>query len=61
MRLETLTIKRWWMSDLCRAPEVLSKLPCDFPVDVWSVGVMVNNELRLFRGRFNLLITIIRY
>ena len=32
----------WWMSDLYRAPEVLLKLPWGFPVDIWSIGVMVS-------------------
>ncbi|KAH0829835.1 hypothetical protein FOPE_10920 [Fonsecaea pedrosoi] len=31
----------WWMPDLDRAPEILLKLPWGFPVDVWSVGIMV--------------------
>jgi serine/threonine protein kinase len=31
----------WWMSDLYRAPEVLLQLPWGYPVDVWSIGVMV--------------------
>lgn len=32
----------WWMSDLYRAPEVLLQLPWGFPIDVWSIGVMVS-------------------
>lgn len=32
----------WWMSDLYRAPEVLLQLPWGFPVDLWSIGVMVS-------------------
>jgi serine/threonine protein kinase len=31
----------WWMSDLYRAPEVLLQLPWGYPVDIWSIGVMV--------------------
>ncbi|KIW77020.1 hypothetical protein Z517_09466 [Fonsecaea pedrosoi CBS 271.37] len=38
----------WWMPDLDRAPEILLKLPWWFPVDVWSVGVMM---LELLEGR----------
>lgn len=36
----------WWMSDPYRAPEVLLKLAWAFPVDVWSVGVMVSREAK---------------
>lgn len=32
----------WWMSDLYRAPEVLLQLPWGYPVDIWSIGVMVS-------------------
>lgn len=32
----------WCMSDLYRAPEVLLGLPWEYPVDVWSIGVMVS-------------------
>jgi serine/threonine protein kinase len=32
----------WWMSDLYRAPEVLLQLPWSYPVDLWSVGVIVS-------------------
>lgn len=32
----------WWMPDLYRAPEVLLGLPWSFPVDIWSIGVMVS-------------------
>jgi serine/threonine-protein kinase SRPK3 len=44
MRLAEPMNKDWWMSDLYRAPEVLLKLPWGFPVDVWSVGVMVSSK-----------------
>lgn len=34
----------WWMPDLYRAQEVLLQLPCwGFPVDIWSIGVMVSS------------------
>lgn len=43
MRLaEGQTNQDWWMSDLYRAPEVLLGLPWEYPVDVWSIGVMVS-------------------
>ena len=32
---------KWSMPDLYRAPEVLLKLPWSYPVDVWSVAVML--------------------
>lgn len=32
----------WWMPGLYRAPEVLLNLPWGFPVDIWSIGVVVN-------------------
>ena len=32
----------WCMPDLYRAPEVLLQLPWDYPVDLWSVGIMVS-------------------
>ncbi|PWY82057.1 kinase-like protein [Aspergillus heteromorphus CBS 117.55] len=38
----------WWMSDLYRAPEVLLQLPWSFPVDIWSIGVMI---LELLEGK----------
>ena len=50
----------WWMPDSYRAPEVLLKLPWAFPVDVWSVGVMVSRKAK-FQGRDLVLITIIRH
>lgn len=43
MRLaEGQTNQNWWMSDLYRAPEVFLGLPWEYPVDVWSIGVMVS-------------------
>lgn len=45
MRLAEPGNRDWWMPDLYRAPEVLLKLPWGFPVDVWSVGVMVSDRL----------------
>ena len=36
--------QEWCMPDLYRAPEVLLELPFSFPVDVWSIGVMVSAE-----------------
>ncbi|KAK2757613.1 hypothetical protein FQN54_004582 [Arachnomyces sp. PD_36] len=49
MRLaEGQTNKDWWMSDLYRAPEVLLGLPWEYPVDVWSIGVMT---LELMEGK----------
>lgn len=43
MRLaEGQTNQDWWVSDLYRAPEVLLGLPWEYPVDVWSIGVMVS-------------------
>lgn len=36
------TNQDWWMPDLYRAPEVLLQLPWGFPVDIWSIGVMVS-------------------
>jgi serine/threonine-protein kinase SRPK3 len=50
MRLAEPTNKDWWMSDLYRAPEVLLNLSWGYPVDVWSVGVMVGGNGRGFRG-----------
>jgi serine/threonine protein kinase len=45
MRLaEGQTNQDWWMSDLYRAPEVLLGLPWEYPVDVWSIGVMVSTH-----------------
>ncbi|GAM91389.1 hypothetical protein ANO11243_094390 [Dothideomycetidae sp. 11243] len=38
----------WCMPDVYRAPEVLLKLPWGYPIDVWSVGVMM---LDLLEGR----------
>lgn len=38
----------WWMSDLYRAPEVLLKLLWGFPVDIWSIGIMI---LELLEGK----------
>ncbi|KAG5287886.1 protein kinase [Histoplasma capsulatum G186AR] len=38
----------WWMPDLYRAPEVLLGLPWEYPVDVWSIGVMT---LELMEGK----------
>ena len=34
----------WCMPDLYRAPEVLLKLPWSFPVDIWSIGIMVSSK-----------------
>ncbi|KAM5473342.1 hypothetical protein MferCBS49748_001156, partial [Microsporum ferrugineum] len=49
MRLaEGQTNQDWWMSDLYRAPEVLLGLPWEYPVDVWSIGVMT---LELMEGK----------
>lgn len=31
----------WSMPDLYRVPEVLLSLPRSYPVDIWSLGVMV--------------------
>lgn len=43
MRLvEGCVNQEWWISDLYRAPEVLPHLPWGFPVDIWSIGVMVS-------------------
>lgn len=45
MRLaEGQTNQDWSMSDLYRAPEVLLGLPWEYPVDVWSIGVMVSSS-----------------
>ncbi|KAL4892650.1 protein kinase [Aspergillus ambiguus] len=49
MRLVEGSVNRdWWMSDLYRAPEVLLQLPWEFPVDIWSIGVMT---LELLEGK----------
>jgi serine/threonine-protein kinase SRPK3 len=32
----------WHMSDTYRAPEILMGLPWSYPVDVWSIGVLVS-------------------
>ena len=46
MRLaERKTNQDWWMSDLYRAPEVLLGLHWNYPVDVWSIGVMVSTSI----------------
>jgi serine/threonine-protein kinase SRPK3 len=50
MRLAEPMNKGWWMSDLYRAPEVLLNLSWSYPVDVWSVGVMVSKQSRGFPG-----------
>ena len=34
----------WLMPDLYRAPEVLLGLPWSYPVDIWSLGVMVRAQ-----------------
>lgn len=60
MRLAEPINNDWWMSDSYRAPEVLLKLPWGFPVDVWSVGVMVSRKVK-FQGRQLVLMTIIRH
>lgn len=36
-----------WMSDLYHAPEVLLELPWGYPVDMWSIGVMVKDEMEI--------------
>lgn len=36
----------WCMPDLYRAPEVLLKLPFSFPINVWSIGIMVSRKPR---------------
>jgi len=41
MRLADPVHNVWWMSDQYLAPEVTLKLPWNFPVDLWSVVVMV--------------------
>ncbi|OQD95933.1 hypothetical protein PENSOL_c018G11192 [Penicillium solitum] len=49
MRLaEGQTNQNWWMSDLYRAPEVLLGLLGEYPVDVWSIGVMLMKGKNLF-------------
>ena len=58
MRLEHPMNKDWWMSDFYRAPEVLLKLPWSFPVDLWSVGVMVSGQGKIFEA---FLIAVIRH
>lgn len=40
--VEACVNQDWWMSDLYRAPELLLGLPCEFPVDIWLIGVMVS-------------------
>ncbi len=50
MRLAEPMNKDWWMSDLYRAPEVLLNLPWGYPVDVWSVGVMVTSKAKDFEA-----------
>lgn len=42
MRIDDSVNDDWVMPDLYRAPEVLLGLPWSFPVDIWSLGVMVN-------------------
>ncbi|KAL4921326.1 kinase-like domain-containing protein [Aspergillus aurantiobrunneus] len=37
-----------WMSDLYRAAEVFLQLPWGYPVDIWSVGIMI---LELMEGK----------
>ena len=37
-------IEEWAMPDIYRAPEVLFGLPWSYPVDIWSVGVMVGSR-----------------
>ena len=46
MRLAEPMNTDWCMPDIYRAPEVLLKLPWYFPVDIWSVGVMVSREAK---------------
>jgi len=50
MRVAEPMNKDWWMSDLYRAPEVLLKLPWGYPVEIWSVGVMVSSKAKGFQG-----------
>ena len=47
MRFADPVNKGWCMPDLYRAPEVLLKLPWDYPVDLWSVGIMVSMPAEL--------------
>lgn len=49
MQVEGPDNREWSMPDLYRAPEVLLGLPWGFPVDVWSVGVMVSEKDGLCR------------
>lgn len=35
----------WWMSDLYRAPEELLKLPWEYAVDLFAVGIMVGQHI----------------
>ncbi|EEP77012.1 predicted protein [Uncinocarpus reesii 1704] len=46
--------KEWCMPDIYRAPEVLLKLPFNYPVDMWSIGVMSPDFLTYFNknGQF---------
>jgi serine/threonine-protein kinase SRPK3 len=50
MRLAEPMNKDWWMSDLYRAPEVLLNLSWGYPVDIWSVGVMVSSKAENFEA-----------
>lgn len=50
MRLAEPMNKGWWMSDLYRAPEVLLNLSWGYPVDIWSVGVMVSCKAEDFEA-----------
>jgi serine/threonine-protein kinase SRPK3 len=50
MRLAEPMNKGLWMSDLYRAPEVLLNLSWGYPVDVWSVGVMVSSKAEDFEA-----------
>lgn len=49
MRISRPVNQDWWMSDMYRAPEVLLQLPWCFPVDIWSIGIMVIERLPIIR------------
>ncbi|KAK0267606.1 hypothetical protein LTR91_014571 [Friedmanniomyces endolithicus] len=47
-RSASASYQDWWMPDLYRAPEILMRVPWDFGVETWSIGILI---LELLEGR----------
>ncbi|KAK0267986.1 hypothetical protein LTR35_015918 [Friedmanniomyces endolithicus] len=39
-RSASASYQDWWMPDLYRAPEILMRVPWDFGVETWSIGIL---------------------